>query len=120
MVVESVAILVVCLALCAAFLRSRYPRSIRMVWPVMIVPAMHLLQVGILRLLRSENISVNVTHALILGEILALAVSCGVVAFQGWHIKNTAGRRIYIAAMVGFLSLLAWVYISQNILALLA
>ena len=119
MVVESVAILVVCLAMCGAFFPSRYRKSMKMIFPVMILPAMYLLQTGFLRLLRAENISVNVAQGMIFIEILALAVSCGVVVWQGRHIEQAAGRRIYIWVMVGFLAVLTWVYVSQYLLALL-
>lgn len=111
MVVESVAILAVCLVLLLTFLRSKYPQSVWLVIPIMIIPGLYLLQVAFLRFLYKKHITVNFAMAMILIVLVALAISCAIIAFQGRKIRSKAGRRIYYFALIGYSAVLTWMYV---------
>lgn len=119
MVTESIAILVVCLLLLVAFMRSKFARGILLVLPVAVLPILHLIARAVLFFAKGSIFGVRAVVAIAFVDVIALGIACALTVFFGIKMKNKKVRNTYIILMISYSVIMAWVYIYTTLKPLL-
>lgn len=120
MVAESVAIVVVCVLMVVAVGKSRFPKAVAIITPVAILPVLHLLASGLVRLAKGRVLGVRGSVAIAFVDVIALGLTCALIVVLGRHISNKTAKRAYYIVMVGYSVLMGWVYVFNTLQPLFA
>lgn len=111
MIPESIAILAISFLLLTSFMRSKYKKAALSILPISILPLLHLMSRGIVRLARGAVFGFRGMIVIAFVDVIAIGITCAIIVGLGHKINTRTSRRVYYFVMIGYTVIVGWVYI---------
>ncbi|MDL2294907.1 hypothetical protein LJC60_09850 [Ruminococcaceae bacterium OttesenSCG-928-D13] len=120
MVAESIAILLVGLLLIGSFARSKHPGYMLGALPVCIIPAAHLIIIGVLAISKQRFFGIRPAMVTAFADVVAVILSCLFIVIFSQRIQSKKNRNLYMVIMLVYTLLIGWSYIYTTVSPLFA
>lgn len=94
------------------FLRSKFRKLSAIVVPIGVIPLVHLVFTGILKMLNEPAVfGISPLLVLAFGDMIALCITCGIIVALSTKILSKKIKRLYLIGMLIYSLIIGWSYI---------